>query len=64
VRGHLPVTAAAVPPFVGHSQLAIEFEHLRKVFFAENDTEADAFATLRAAREWAMFRTGVLGSGR
>src|SRR5215472_12423948 len=37
-----------------------EFEHLRKVFYAENDTKADAFATLRAAREWAMFGPACL----
>jgi len=36
----------------------LEFEHLLKIFFAENGTKADALTTLAATRQWAQARAG------
>ncbi len=36
----------------------LEFEHLLKIFFAENGTKADALTTLAATRRWAQSQAG------
>lgn len=60
-RGRRALAAwLAEPP----ATLALESEHLVKIFFAEQGTREDALRTLAAAREWARERNeGNLAAG-